>query len=444
MWFAFILNMQEISLKDYFKYVLKTWKLSVLFVVLGLVGGVAYSYLQTPMYKTESKIMVSDKTALSGSREASLGSFVELMKSQTVLGEAVSSIGVEGIDVAALHSRLTVKNEKNTDVITVEYISGDSTNGEYVVGETINSFKNSMYDLYGVKGEGINVISYPYSDGEAYNISLLKQITIGFGAGVVLALVVAFLRYDALLNESKRSVGGGRGVKRLTPEEKKLLKLEFEQKKAEIEAGISEAEARKVAAESEIASANAEIAKSEIDLAQKDVEVARAKKEAADLLAKEVAQNTKTEKDRVKAEIEQIKLDEEKAEVERQADIASHRAELETIKIKAEAEARAHNSKERIDQETAEVELEKKMLAAEAHYGAKVRRAEIKAKSNAQIRIARENAKARIRVAKSENQFTIKPKSLPIVNSIASIFTGTKPKPTIVNDSTRYESQRLS
>ena len=378
--------MQEISIKDYFKYLASTWKLSALIILAGLAGGLVYSYIQVPMYQTTSKVVVTTPTT-SSTREATLGNYVELLKSQTVLGDAAEAINVTGIDVNALQESLTVKNEKNTDVISIEYVTRDETNGEYVVHETIQSFKNAMYDLYGIEGEGINIINQPHSSNTPYNVELIKQIAIGFGIGVAMALVVAFIRFDMLNSDEqkKASEADSWANSRLTPEQKRIQKLEMKQKKLALEAGISEEEARKARAESETAAARSATIESEVDSAKKEIEIAKAKKEAAFLLAEEAEKNALAENIKIKAAIATDQLNSEKEEVGRQAELAKSQADLDLKKANARMEIEATKEQQRVKREIMDAKIANDLMVTEAKANARARRAEIRDHARAKM-----------------------------------------------------------
>lgn len=421
--------MQEISIKDYFKYLAKTWKLSALIVLVGLIGGIVYSYIQIPMYQTTSKLVVTTPTTTS-TREATLGNYVELLKSQTVLSAASETINVDGIDVNALQESLTVKNEKNTDVISIEYVTRDRGNGEYVVHETIQSFKNAMYDMYGIEGEGINIINQPYSSSTPYNVELIKQVAIGFGIGAATALVVAFIRFDIINNGKRKKPEGTDSLwsgSDLSPGQKKIQELEMKQRRLTVEADISEQEARRARAESEAAAARSAAIESEVDSAKKEVEIARAKKEAAFLLAEEAEKNALAENIKIKAAITTDQLNSEKEEVKRQAELVKAQAELEVKKANAQMEMEATKEQRRVKREIMDAKLANDLLVAEAKANAKAKRAEIRSRARSKI-LGRSHGASDIQYDAETKQQIINESQIRIAMAEANIEEKTREK----------------
>ena len=51
------------ALGDYIRILRKGWLLIVIFVAVGLIGGVAYSLLKTPLYEASSMVFVSTQSS---------------------------------------------------------------------------------------------------------------------------------------------------------------------------------------------------------------------------------------------------------------------------------------------------------------------------------------------------------------------------------------------
>ena len=112
--------MEEINLYDLLRFYIKKWLTIAIFVMIGGIVGIAYTYyIQTPQYESKATLLLVGTNRTAANQESvALNNYVELFKSRRVLEPVITDQGYDkGYDTLA--SGVTAQGVKGTDVINV-------------------------------------------------------------------------------------------------------------------------------------------------------------------------------------------------------------------------------------------------------------------------------------------------------------------------------------
>lgn len=196
--------MDEINLKELFRYILAKFYVVILVLIAVLSAGVLYSvYLKTPMYKSSTKVVLTYEknadTATITTNDVQLSNnlvktYSEIVKSQSVLSKVANNLKLEG-GAEALASKLTVVTAANTQLITVTVADADAEKAKTIADEIAKVFKAEIVSLY--KIDNVQIVDKAQAASEPYNIdmmaSLLKYLAAGVAVGIGVVLLMFYL-----------------------------------------------------------------------------------------------------------------------------------------------------------------------------------------------------------------------------------------------------------
>ena len=197
-------TMDEINLKELFRYILAKFYVVILVLIAVLSVGVLYSvYLKTPMYKSSTKVVLTYEknadTATITTNDVQLSNnlvktYSEIVKSQSVLSKVANNLKLEG-GAEALAANLTVATASNTQLITVTVADADAEKAKTIADEIAKVFKAEIISLY--KIDNVQIVDKAQVASEPYNIdmtaSLLKYLVAGAAVGIGVVLLMFYL-----------------------------------------------------------------------------------------------------------------------------------------------------------------------------------------------------------------------------------------------------------
>lgn len=195
--------MEEINLKDLFSYFWNKKILIIVVTVVAILGSCIYSlYLQTPMYKSSTTIVLTrtnDDTENSGITQNDIllnqklvSTYREIIKSRRILNQVINNLNLD-MDYTTLGSSITVTNEKDTELLRISVSDSDSKQAKTIANEIARVFNNEIVEIYSIKN--ISVIDYAEEAKNPYNVNIVKQTVLAGLCGAVLACVVVFMMF---------------------------------------------------------------------------------------------------------------------------------------------------------------------------------------------------------------------------------------------------------
>lgn len=156
------------ELRDYIRILRKSWVLIVLFTLVGVSAGAAYSLLQTPLYVSASKVFVSTSSSQTASDLAQGNSFTvqrvktysDLAMTPIVLLPVIAELDLNGT-AESLAQKVEVAAELDTTIIRISVTDADPVASANIA----NSIAESL-------GEAVERIETPDVDGATSPVML--------------------------------------------------------------------------------------------------------------------------------------------------------------------------------------------------------------------------------------------------------------------------------
>jgi len=198
--------MEEINLTDLLKYFVSKILIIILITVFcGLLGSVYALFIQTPMYKSKTTLLLANVSTFDSNVSASSGlsaditlnqklvsTYREIMTSKRVLNQVIKKLDLN-YEYNTLKKMITVDSVSNTEVISVTVKSTNPETAKNIANEVANTFCDEIVNIYQI--QNVNIIDKAEVETTPYNINLVKQIVIYLIIGFVLGCAVVFIIY---------------------------------------------------------------------------------------------------------------------------------------------------------------------------------------------------------------------------------------------------------
>lgn len=192
--------MEELDLKEYFKYLFNNTVLAFLIIMLTLIVGLSYSnFLKKPMYKTYTTIVL---TAEQGSTTITqndlminknlVTTYSNIVKSKRILKEVKNNLNLD-MSVEELDSKVSVQAITDTEIIKVIVTSDNREEVATIANEVANVFSKQVVNIYQIKN--INIIDKADKPAAPYNMGYVKDVIIYILIGIVLSVIMITIKY---------------------------------------------------------------------------------------------------------------------------------------------------------------------------------------------------------------------------------------------------------
>ena len=190
--------MEEIDLKELFKFFVKKISLMVTIFVAVLLAGNLYTFLlQKPTYQSYATIVLSsDESAQSITQnDVTLnknlaGSYAEVIKSRRILDQVNTEIDY-GYSYEQLLKKINVTSIDDTGIIKITATESTPEKAKTVANSTAEYFVKDIPSLY--KVNNVNILDYAIESDKPSNKNIAKQELIYTAVGIILAAGIAFL-----------------------------------------------------------------------------------------------------------------------------------------------------------------------------------------------------------------------------------------------------------
>ena len=188
--------MEEIDLKELFEFIKNKLGLLIIITVgVCLLGCVYGLFLQKPMYKSYTTIILSGSDSQITQSELSLSkslvdTYAEIVKSRRVLEQVIEELNLD-TTYEKLSNKISVTSVNNTEIIKITVTDTDPTEAKNIANVTANYFTKEVVDLY--KVNNVNVLDEANTTNTPYNINVAKQIIIYLFIGFIIGAGVLFI-----------------------------------------------------------------------------------------------------------------------------------------------------------------------------------------------------------------------------------------------------------
>ena len=188
--------MEEIDLKELFEFIKNKLGLLIIITVgICLLGCVYGLFLQKPMYKSYTTIILSGSDSQITQSELSLSkslvdTYAEIVKSRRGLEQVIEELNLD-TTYEKLSNKISVTSVNNTEIIKIIVTDTDPTEAKNIANVTANYFTKEVVDLY--KVNNVNVLDEANTTNIPYNINVAKQIIIYLFIGFIIGAGVLFI-----------------------------------------------------------------------------------------------------------------------------------------------------------------------------------------------------------------------------------------------------------
>lgn len=194
--------MDEVNLKELFRYILSKFYVVVIATVVVVLGGEIYStYLKTPLYRSTTKLVLTSsqgdnsQTAVTNTDITLSNNLVktysEIITSRGVLSKVIDNLKLN-TSTEDLANKVTVSSVSNTQIITLSVSDPDAGQAEKIANEIAKVFKAEIVSLY--KIDNVQIVDKAQAASAPYNVNVLKQTlqflaaVLAMGIGIVLIM----------------------------------------------------------------------------------------------------------------------------------------------------------------------------------------------------------------------------------------------------------------
>lgn len=196
--------MDEINLKELFRYLLSKFYIVLLILVAVVSAGEVYSiYIKTPLYKSTTKIVLTTSEEGSGSgittSDVTLSNnlvktYSEIVTSRNVLSKVISNLNLNATP-EDLAGKVSVASVTNTQIITISVSDSNADTAQKIANEIAKVFKAEISALY--KIDNVQIVDKAQVAAAPYNVDMMKQtlqfLAAGLALGVAVVLVMFYL-----------------------------------------------------------------------------------------------------------------------------------------------------------------------------------------------------------------------------------------------------------
>ncbi len=190
--------MEEINLKEMFDFFISKIYIIIIGVTVTTLLGIFYMcYLQVPMYKSETTILLvnEDKENLQAdiiTNQKLVTTYSEILKSRKVLSKVIKELDLD-TTTTQLSNSITVTSVKDTEIIKVEVANKDPKQARDIANTLAKVFNQEIVKIYNLKN--ITIVDKAILAQEPYNISILKQTVLYLLVGFVMSSGIVFILF---------------------------------------------------------------------------------------------------------------------------------------------------------------------------------------------------------------------------------------------------------
>lgn len=193
--------MEEIDLKKLFDYFKEKFGLLLIMIISACLVGCIYGlFIQKPMYKSDTKVILSGNETSSNQITQSdialyknlVDTYAEIVKSRRVLEQVISELNLD-MTYESLYNKVSVTAVNNTEIIKITVSDDDAVNARNIANKTADVFTKEIVKLY--KLNNVNILDEATIADSPYNINVFKQVTIYFMIGFILGVGLIFILF---------------------------------------------------------------------------------------------------------------------------------------------------------------------------------------------------------------------------------------------------------
>lgn len=194
--------MDEINLKELFRYILSKFYVVLLILIAVVSVGEIYSvYLKTPMYNSTTKMVLTsseaDQSSTLKNSDVTLSNnlvktYSEIVTSRNVLSKVISNLKLDTTP-EDLAKKISVSSTASTQIISATVSDAEAVQAQKIADELAKVFKSEIHTLY--KMDNVQIVDKAQVADAPYNINFLKQTLQYLAAGLALGIGAVLVMY---------------------------------------------------------------------------------------------------------------------------------------------------------------------------------------------------------------------------------------------------------
>lgn len=193
---------EELDLKEmimlFWNKKVKIFLIVAIFIAIGVIYTVGFV---TPVYTSSTTLLLAksesstDKTDTITTTDITLNSklvstYSTLVQSKSVLRQVISNLGMN-LDEEALKKKVTVTQEKDTEIIRISVTNEDATTAEKLANETAKVFMQKVSEIY--KINNVQVVDQAEVSTSPSNVNHVKDVFMFACIGIVLSVIYVII-----------------------------------------------------------------------------------------------------------------------------------------------------------------------------------------------------------------------------------------------------------
>lgn len=191
--------MEELDLKDLFKYYLNKLPIIIFITLLFSILGYCYNeYLQVPMYQGKTTIVLvqNEDKAMTQTEitinEKLISTYCEIIKSRNVLEKVIEKLNLKTTH-EKLKEQINVTKISDTYLIEITVSDLDNEQAALIANRLAREFQKEITRIY--KLENIIVSAEAIVEDDPYNVNKPKQMIIFIALGIAISSAIIFIIY---------------------------------------------------------------------------------------------------------------------------------------------------------------------------------------------------------------------------------------------------------
>lgn len=203
--------MEELELKDFFKYVLSKQIIVLVCVVCALIIGASYTFnIKQPLYKSNTTIVLTAEKNNNGAitqneltiNKSLVTTYSEIIKSKKILKQVIKNLKLD-MSFSELSNMVSVESISNTEIISITVSNKDAELSPKIANEIAKIFIKEIVSLYNI--ENINVVDEAEESKIPYNMNYVKDVIIYILIGFVIgySIIIMIFYFDTTIKSTE-------------------------------------------------------------------------------------------------------------------------------------------------------------------------------------------------------------------------------------------------
>ena len=195
-------NMEEINIKDYFKYLTHYIVWFIVLIIIAVGGVVVYDKLvKKPVYQASTSVVIARSDSSDGVaatvNEINAGTklantYSEIAKSELVLNRVIENMRLP-VSSKELSKNITIKPVEDTSIIKITVKDLNAAQSADIANEIAQVFSEEIAKIY--KLDNVSQLSIASTPTAPSNNTMMRDVILAAAIAIIAVAAIAFLRF---------------------------------------------------------------------------------------------------------------------------------------------------------------------------------------------------------------------------------------------------------